>query len=69
MEKMSYVYFIHDGGKLLVVVVEAVDGGHGGVEVLDIFGVHDEEGRVPRHDVADPGVGAPLRHTLAQLNR
>ena len=34
---------VHDGGKLLVGGVELVDGPHGGVEVLDVLCVHDQE--------------------------
>ena len=63
--------FINDGGELGVLGVERVDGVHGRVEVLDVLGVHLEEGRVLDHDVPDPlvlGVLAPLRHPLLQLS-
>ena len=62
---------INYGGELGVLGVERVDGVHGRVEVLDVLGVHLEEGRVLDHDVPDPlvlGVLAPLRHPLLQLS-
>ena len=62
---------INYGGELGVLGVERVDRVHGRVEVLDVLGVHLEEGRVLDHDVPDPlvlGVLAPLRHPLLQLS-
>ena len=62
--------FINNRGKLGVLGVEAVDGVHGGVEVLDVLSVHLEEGSVLDHDVPDPLVILPLApasHPLLQL--
>ena len=39
----TYVNIVHDGGKLLVGGVELVDSAHGGVEVLDVLCVHNQE--------------------------
>ena len=62
--------FINNRGELGVLGVEVVDGVHGGVEVLDVLGVHLEEGGVLHHDVPDPLMLlalAPSSHTLLQL--
>ena len=62
--------FVHDGGKLFVVGIVGVDGVHGGVEVLDVLRVHDEEGAVAEHDVAQPLVlrtRVPVLDPLFQL--
>lgn len=62
--------FINNRGELGVLGVEAVDGVHGGVEVLDVLGVHLEEGGVLDHDVPDTLVLLPLAppsHPLLQL--
>ena len=45
---------INYGGELGVLGVERVDRVHGRVEVLDVLGVHLEEGSVLHHDVSYP---------------
>ena len=66
----THMNFINNRGELGVLGVEAVDGVHGGVEVLDVLGVHLEEGGVLDHDVPDPLVILPLApasHPFLQL--
>ena len=61
---------VHDGGELGVLVVQSVHGVHGGVEVLDVLGVHLEEGGVLDHDVSDPLellTSVPFLHPLCEL--
>ena len=63
---------VENGGKLGVLGVLDVDGGHGVVKVLDVLGVHLEEGRVAHHDVPDLlelGPTLPAPHPLLQLQQ
>ena len=62
--------FVHDGLKLCVLLVVAVYGVDGVVEVLDVLRVHLEEGGELDDDVADAPVlftKSPLGHSLAEL--
>ena len=70
LEWTTHMNLVHDGLELPVLGTQAVDGRHGCVEVLDVLGVHLEEGRVPHHHVTDPlelrALG-PAGHAALQL--
>ena len=62
--------FIHNGAELGVLAVQSVDRVHGGVEVLDVLGVHLQEGSILHHDVSDPLellTSVPFLHPLCEL--
>ena len=62
--------FIHNGAELGVLAVQSVDRVHGGVEVLDVLGVHLEEGGIFHHNVSNPlilRVTVPFLHPFFEL--
>ena len=68
--RITHMDIIHNGTELRVLVVQSVHGVHGGVEVLDVLGVHLQEGSIFHHDVSYPLVlraSVPFLHPFFEL--
>ncbi len=70
-KQTAHVNLVHDGGEAGVFGVDGVDGGDGVVKVLDVLGVHLEEGGEADDHVSDAAAvlkgGVPRGEPLAEL--